>query len=213
MIPVNLIDSLDLLGTFVFAISGAFRATRHSLDFLGVMVLAVTTGIGGGLIRDMLLGATPAAAITSELYLGVCILGGLVVWIGARHVALQWNRVMFADAIGLGVFAAIGAAKGAEFGLGPIGVAIMAALTATGGGVVRDLLVREIPAVVRHDFYATATLIGAGVFLAVAALGASLPVQIWATIIITSGLRFYAMFHGVNLPRIEQIEEESAALS
>ncbi len=205
---MTLLDLLDILGTFVFAVSGGFRATRHSLDFLGVMVLAVTTGIGGGLIRDMLLGATPAAAITSELYLGVCILGGLVVWFGARRVALQWNRVMFADAIGLGVFTAIGAAKGAAFGLGPIGVAIMAALTATGGGVVRDLLVREIPAVVRHDFYATATLIGAGVFLGTAAAGASLPIQLWTTIIVTSGLRFYAMFKGVNLPRIEIVTEE-----
>ena len=206
---MTLIDVLDILGTFVFAVSGAFRATRHSLDFLGVMVLAVTTGIGGGLIRDMLLGATPAAAITSELYLGVCIVGGLVVWFAARRVALQWNRVMFADAIGLGVFAAIGAAKGSEFGLGPIGIAIMAALTATGGGVVRDLLVREIPAVVRHDFYATATLIGAGVFMLTGAAGASLTAQLWITMIATSGLRFYAMFKGVNLPKIEQVDEQS----
>jgi uncharacterized membrane protein YeiH len=205
---MGLIDILDLLGTFVFAVSGAFRATRHSLDFLGVMVLAVTTGIGGGLIRDMLLGATPAAAITSELYLGVCILGGLVVWVGAAHVATQWNRVMIADAIGLGVFAAIGAAKGAAFGLGPIGVAIMAALTATGGGVVRDLLVQEIPAVVKQDFYATATLIGAAVFLGMEALEFSLAVQIWSTAVVTSGLRFFAMFHGVNLPRIDSISQD-----
>jgi len=203
---MTLIDILDILGTFVFAVSGAFRATRHSLDFLGVMVLAVTTGIGGGLIRDMLLGATPAAAITSELYLGVCLLGGAVVWFGARGVATQWNRVMIADAIGLGVFAAIGAAKGSAFGLGPIGVAIMAALTATGGGVVRDLLVREIPAVVRHDFYATATLVGAAVFLLLEIIGVSLPVQIWSAAVVTSALRFYAMFKGVNLPRISSVD-------
>lgn len=192
---------LDIVGTFVFAVAGGFRATRHNLDLLGVMVLAVATGVGGGMIRDMLLGATPVAALESELYLGVCLVGGGVAFVASSRVATEWNRVMIADAVGLGVFAAIGAMKAIAFGVGPIGVMMMAALTATGGGAVRDVLVREVPAVVRHDFYATAALIGAAALLGAEAAGFGPDIQIWTAVIVTSGLRFYAMFHGVNLPR------------
>ena len=199
---MNLVEYLDIAGTFVFAIAGAFRATRHDLDLLGVMVLAVATGVGGGMIRDMLLGATPAAAIQSELYLGVCLAGGLVVFLAAERVATQWNRVMIMDAIGLGVFAAIGGVKGMEFGLGPIGVMIMSALTATGGGVVRDMLVREVPAVIRHDFYATAALLGGAALLGAEALELSKWAQIAVAAVTTSGLRFFAMTRGVGLPRV-----------
>ena len=196
------IEILDIAGTFVFAVAGAFRATRHHLDLLGVMVLAVATGVGGGMIRDMLLGATPVAAIQSELYLGVCLAGGVVVFLASERVATQWNRVMIMDAIGLGVFAAIGGLKGMDAGLGPIGVMIMAALTATGGGVVRDILVREVPAVIRHDFYATAALIGGAVLLGADALELSRIWQITLAAGVTSGLRFYAMVRGVGLPRV-----------
>ena len=194
------IEILDIAGTFVFAIAGAFRATRHHLDLLGIMVLAVATGVGGGMIRDMLLGATPVAAIQSELYLGVCLAGGAVVFLASNRVATQWNRVMIMDAIGLGVFAAIGGAKGMAFGLGPIGVMIMAALTATGGGVVRDILVREVPAVIRHDFYATAALLGGAALIGADALGLNGTWQIVIAAITTSGLRFFAMTRGVGLP-------------
>jgi len=208
--PMTIIDYLDIVGTFVFAVAGAFRATRHHLDLLGVMVLAVATGVGGGMIRDMLLGATPVAAIQSELYLGVCLAGGLVVFFASSRVATQWNRVMIMDAIGLGVFAAIGAAKGLAFGLGPIGVMIMAALTATGGGAVRDILVREVPAVIKHDFYATAALLGGAALLGADALGWSSWVQIWTAIGVTSGLRFYAMTRGVGLPKVNVSKEGNA---
>ncbi len=132
---MSLIDYMDIIGTFVFAVAGGLRAMRHDLDLLGVMVLSVATGVGGGMIRDMLLGATPVAAIQSELYLGVCIAGGLVVFFAGNRVATEWNRVAIIDAIGLGIFAAIGGAKGLEYGLGPIGVMITAALTASCGGI------------------------------------------------------------------------------
>lgn len=200
------IEVLDIIGTFVFAVAGAFRATRHHLDLLGIMVLAVATGVGGGMIRDMLLGATPVAAIQSELYLGVCIAGGLVVFLASERVGKQWNRVMIMDAIGLGVFAAIGGAKGMDFGLGPIGVMIMAALTATGGGVVRDMLVREVPAVIRHDFYATAALIGGAALIGADAIGLDATWQIVVAAVATSGLRFYAMTRGVGLPKARGVK-------
>lgn len=147
--------ALDLLGTFVFALSGAFKRRRRELDWLGIMVLSVLTGVGACLIRDMLLGATPLAAFQDEWYFAACLPGAAAVIVAAPKIAKRWNRVMLADAVGLGLFAALGAAKGAAHGLGPIGVVMVGALTATGGGVIRDILVGELPAILYKGFYAT----------------------------------------------------------
>ena len=197
---MELLYLIDLAGTLVFAVSGALQANRHELDFLGFMVLAVATGVGGGIIRDMMLGATPPAVFQDELYLIVCVVGGVLVFRAAPPIARRWNRVLVADAVGLGVFAAIGAAKAWAFGLGPIGVMMMAALTATGGGVVRDLLVREVPAVIKSGFYATAALIGGLVYWATASAELIEPVRVLVTAGATTGLRFWAMQRRINLP-------------
>ncbi len=203
----HLFEALDLTGTFVFAVAGGFRGTRHALDLLGVLVLAVVTGVGGGLIRDMLIGATPAASLADERYLVVCLIGGIVAFLASGRVAQQWNKVMIADAVGLGVFAAIGAAKASAFGLGPVGVMGMAALTATGGGAIRDVLVGEIPAVIRHDFYATAAIIGGAVYMGVESLGLSNAVAIWTTTLVVTGLRFWAMVGNLRLPTADVASE------
>ena len=205
---MTLLYAIDILGTLVFAISGALQANRHDLDFLGFMVLAVATGVGGGIIRDMMLGATPPAVFQDELYLIVCVIGGLIVFRAAPPIARRWNRVLVADAVGLGVFAAIGAAKGFAFGLGPIGVMMMAALTATGGGVVRDLLVREVPAVIKGGFYATAALLGGLVYWGLAGLELIEPVRVTLTAGVTTGLRFWAMRRNVSLPTARSLETQ-----
>lgn len=189
----------DIIGTFVFAISGAFRAMKYDLDVLGVLVVATATGVGGGIIRDVLLGIAPPAVFNDELYLLVCLAGGILVLFAEPRIARRWNEVMIADAIGLGVFAAIGALKSVEYGLGPIGVMMMSAMTATGGGVIRDLLVNEVPAVIKHDFYATAALAGGGALLVARAFELSLPLQISVAIVVASGLRFVAMAVPLNL--------------
>ena len=192
---------LDLIGTFVFAVSGGLKATRHRLDLLGILVLATLTGVGGGILRDLLLGDTPPAVFQDELFLAVCIAGGLLAFWAASHIEAWVQEMMIADAIGLGVFAAIGAAKAHAFDLGPIGIVMMAGLTATGGGVVRDVLVREIPAVIQKDFYATAALAGGLCFLGTLALELRAPFQLAITAILTTGLRFFAMYRQIHLPR------------
>ena len=199
--PDTILYILDLAGTFVFAISGGLKAVKHELDLLGILVLAILTGVGGGITRDVLLGSTPPAVFQEELYLIVCILGGLLVFLAASHVEPRWREMMVADAIGLGVFAGVGAVKASAFGLGPIGVIMMAGLTATGGGVIRDMLVREIPAVIQKDFYASAALAGGVVFLITSYFELGEIVQLTIVAITTSGLRFYAMFSRINLPR------------
>ena len=102
-----ILNSLDLLGTLAFALSGAFRAVKHELDLLGLVVLATLTGVGGGLIRDVLLGSTPPVALKDETYLLVCILGAMLAILGKRRIAFHWDLVMTADAIGLGVLSLI----------------------------------------------------------------------------------------------------------
>ena len=199
--PDTLLYILDLAGTFVFAVSGGLKAVRHELDLLGILVLAILTGVGGGITRDVLLGSTPPAVFQEELYLIVCILGGLLAFLAASHVEPRWREMMIADAIGLGVFAGVGAVKASTLGLGPIGIIMMAGLTATGGGVIRDVLVREIPAVIQKDFYASAALAGGVVFLITSYLHLDEIIQLSIVAITTTGLRFYAMFSRINLPR------------
>lgn len=205
--------TLDLIGTFVFALSGAFKGLKHELDWLGVSVLAVLTGVGGGLIRDVLLGETPPAAFQDERYFAVCLIGAFAVILGAPRIAKRWNRVMVADAIGLGLFAALGAAKGAAHGLGPLGTLMAGGLTAVGGGVIRDVLVGEKPAVIYKGFYATAALAGAAVLVGLAALGFSEAVQVSAAALVASGLRFVALVRNMSLPRAPFHPEPPSTLS
>ena len=136
---------IDLLGTLAFAFTGAFRAVKHELDWLGVIVLATMAGVGGGVIRDLLLGATPPVALRQPMYIGVCILGAVLTIVAKRRIVPQWDWVMLADALGLGFFAAVGAAQAEQAGANPMTIVLLAGLTAVGGGVIRDVLVCEIP--------------------------------------------------------------------
>lgn len=208
-----ILSSLDLLGTLAFAMSGAFRAVKHELDLLGLVVLAAATGVGGGIIRDILLGATPPTALQEETYILVCIAGAFLAILGKRYIALHWDWVMIADAIGLGVFTAIGAAKAEALHSGPITIIMMAALTATGGGVVRDMLVMEVPAILKSDFYATAALIGGGVFVATGHYDMSFEMRLAITIVITCTLRLIAMNQGMQLPRLKSLPESPSLLT
>jgi uncharacterized membrane protein YeiH len=205
--------ALDLLGTFVFAITGAFRAVKYELDILGVLVLSVFTGVGGGILRDVILGAYPPAVFTNEIYFLVCLAGGLLVFFSAPYIARWWTAVKVLDAIGLGVFAALGALKGYEHGLGPIGVVMMGTMTAVGGGVIRDILVSEIPAVLTSDFYATAAALGALAFWACEALGFGRETSLVAAAAFTIVLRLLAMRFHVSLPRVRNLPAAPADLA
>ena len=184
-----LLAVLDFAGTFVFALSGAFKGVRRGLDYLGITVLAVLTGVGGGIVRDVLLGATPPAVFRDERYLAICLGGAVAVLLFGRTISKTWNRVMLADAIGLGLFAAMGAAKGASFGLGPLGTIFCGALTAVGGGVIRDVLVGDRPAVLYKGYYATAAIIGAALLVFLGWLGVGETTRVAAAAITTSTLR------------------------
>lgn len=192
--------AFDIFGTFIFAMTGALRGVRHRLDFLGVIVLACTVGVGGGIFRDLLLGATPVAAYEHESYLLVCIATGMVVFFLAPHIEAKWSLISFGDAIGLGVFTALGAAKGLLYGAGPIGIILSGVFSAVVGGVLRDVMVREVPVVLTSDFYATASLIGGIVFVLLSRTSAPFPVQIAITAFLVMTIRLLALKFNVRLP-------------
>ncbi len=191
---------LDLGGTFVFAISGAVAAVRHRLDIFGVMVLAFAAGNAGGITRDLLIGAVPPAAIANWSYVGVSILAGFVVFFWNPLITRLDHPVQWFDAIGLAFFAVAGAEKALVHGLNPVMAALLGMLTGIGGGMLRDVLVREIPVVLRADLYALAALAGAIVVVAGHLLRVS---PIASTIVgglLCFALRYMAIRHGWHLP-------------
>lgn len=208
-----MMDLLDIFGTLIFALSGGFRAVKYELDILGVLILATSTGVGGGICRDVILGAHPPAAFSNEYYIVTCLIGGLLVFFFAHKLAFQWRKIIISDALGLGVFTAIGASKAYSFGLGPVGVVMMGCLTATGGGVIRDILVREIPAVIKTDFYATASILGGCVFLIMNTFCSVAEVTIPVTVIATTAFRMLAMRYDFHLPRVKKLPASPSELS
>jgi len=154
---------LDLVGTFVFALSGAFAGVKRRLDLFGVLVLSFVAGNLGGITRDVLIGATPPGAVSDWRYLGVSLLAGVITFWWSSLINRVWSPVLVFDAAGLGLFAVSGAQKGLAYGLNPVMAALMGMLTGIGGGMARDLLLADVPTVLRSDLYAIAALAGAAV--------------------------------------------------
>lgn len=203
-----LIYILDLFGTFVFAIAGGFKAVKHELDILGVFILATITGVGGGVLRDVMIGATPVSAFIDPVYFAVCILAGILVIIAAMKIARIWLFIKVSDAIGLGVFTAIGVAKAYELGLGYVGIIMAGMLTATGGGVIRDVLVQEVPLIVKSDFYATASFLGASMFYFLTLTSLSTSLNMILTMIFVTFARILAMSFNFELPKVNRLPAE-----
>lgn len=152
---------IDLVGVFAFALSGALIAVRKELDLFGVVVLAGTTGLGGGFLRDVLIDATPPAALTDWRYVVVCLSAGLVTFFLHPGLGRREKWVNLFDAFGLSLFCVTGTIKAMDFGLGPVPASLMGLATGIGGGMVRDVLAGRVPMVFRGDLYAFPALAGA----------------------------------------------------
>ena len=197
---MDLIYLFDLVGTCIFAITGAVKGVRCRLDILGVVVFAATVGCGGGMIRDMLIGATPVAALSNSSYIIICVVTGLLVFISAPRFVGRWRVILYADSLGLGVFTAIGVAKGALYGIGPVGQILCGIFSAVGGGVVRDIMSRSVPTVLTSDFYATASLIGGLAYLLLVRLGSGHLTSFLAVTALVFLIRLIAIKFNFNLP-------------
>lgn len=159
----NLLLTLDLVGTAVFAASGAAVGVKHRLDVFGVCVLAFVAGNAGGMLRDVLIGSVPPAALSGWLYVTISLLAGVVTFVWHPRLERLHTPVLIFDAAGLGLFSVSGTQKALSYGLNPLIAALLGMLTGIGGGMLRDIFVGEIPTVLRKDFYALAALAGAGV--------------------------------------------------
>jgi len=191
---------MDLGGTFVFAISGAVAAVNRRLDIFGILVLSFVAGNFGGITRDVLIGAVPPAALTDGRYLLVSVLAGLVTFFLYAGVDRLHTPVLLFDAVGLAFFAVAGAQKAIEFGLSPVMSALLGMLTGIGGGMMRDVLLTEIPQVLRSDLYAVAALAGASIVVIGHMLGAPYGISAIAGGAMCFGFRFGAIRYGWRLP-------------
>jgi uncharacterized membrane protein YeiH len=197
---------LDLGGTFVFALSGAAQGIRHKLDLFGVLVLSVVAATAGGIMRDVLIGATPPAAILDYRYLVVCIVAGLALFLmypfrDQTQLGDRLRRpVLVFDAAGLALFAVAGALKALAFQLGPLQAVLIGGLTAVGGGVVRDVLVSEVPTILYSELYAVAALAGATVVVVGRALHFPSDTMAVAGAALCFVLRLIAIHRGWRLP-------------
>jgi uncharacterized membrane protein YeiH len=191
---------VDLAGTFVFALSGALAGVERRLDLFGVLVLSFAAGCFGGIARDVLIGAVPPASISDLRYLTVAVIAGLVTfrWHGVVH---RWrNPVLLFDGAGLAFFAASGTQKAIAFGLSPIMAALLGMLTGIGGGITRDVLLAEVPAVLRGELYAVAALAGASVVV-LGDIGRIPPtLAMGVGLSLCFGLRMMAIRRGWRLP-------------
>ena len=197
----TLLAALDLAGTAVFAVSGAGLGVRYRLDVFGVCVLALVAGNAGGVIRDLLIGAVPVAAIGGWEYVTVSLIVGLVTF--RWHPSIERLRVpiLLFDAAGLALFAVAGTHKALALGLNPFMAALLGMLTGIGGGMIRDVLVREIPTVLRSDLYAVAALAGAGVVVAGHLLQLPPTLTTLGGAAFCFGIRLGAIRRGWSLPR------------
>ena len=196
----TLLVAFDLGGTFVFALSGATAAVKHRLDLFGVLVLSFAAGNSGGIARDVMIGAVPPAAISDWRYVAVSILAGLITFFWYRIINRLSSPVLVFDAAGLALFAVSGAGKALAFHAGPVAATLLGMLTGIGGGMVRDVLVREIPTVLRTELYAVAALIGAAAVVIGRMLHLPSGAAATAGAVLCFGLRFMAMRFGWHLP-------------
>lgn len=192
---------IDLLGTLAFAISGASKAIHYKLDWLGLLVMAIVTGVGGGVTRDLLLGSTPPLALQNPNYILVCIVGAILTLVVEKRFKLFMRLTLVIDALGLGFFTAVGASKATQMEAGALAVILLAMITAAGGGVIRDILVSEIPQVLKSDFYATAAFLGSILFLLLGASSYSPTTQMLITTAFTFIVRLIAIRHRLHLPK------------
>jgi uncharacterized membrane protein YeiH len=201
---------LDLLGTFVFALSGAIAGIKHGLDLFGVLVVSFAAGNFGGIMRDLLIGAVPPPGIADWRYIAVSVLAGVITFRWGSIVDRMQSSVLIFDAAGLGLFAVSGALKALDFHLGPVAAVLLGMLTGIGGGMVRDILVNEVPSVLRGDVYAVAALAGAAVVVGGRLLALPSAAVTVAGAILCFALRFIAIQRGWQLPVARRDERQRA---
>lgn len=211
--------ALDLLGVFVFALSGGLVAVRVNLDLIGVCVLSWIAGLGGGVIRDVFIGATPPVGISDWRLMGIALLAGLVVFtlyaiavdpdVPMRRLRRRaGSLVRVLDAVGLAIFSVAGALKALSFDAGPLAAISVGLITAIGGGLMRDVIAGQVPEVLRRELYAIPALIGAGSVVLADQIGYLSAPVVWGSVILVFTIRIVAVILDLNAPRALRTGED-----
>lgn len=199
MVP-TLTGLLDLFGVAVFAVTGALTASRKQMDVVGFALLATVTGIGGGTLRDLVLGAQPVFWVREPVYVVVCVAVAILVFFTAHIPESRYRLLLWLDALGLSFFCVAGAEKALEAQAGWFIAIVMGVITATFGGVVRDVLGGEVPVILRKEIYATAALAGAAIFVAMILAGVTGWPAALAGFAVCLAIRGLALQRGWSLP-------------
>lgn len=203
-----ILQLFDLIGAFVFALSGGVLAVRHRLDLFGVLVLSCATAVTGGIVRDVLIGAIPPAALADWHLLSTAMLAGVVTFYWHDIIERLRNPVLMFDAAGLALFAVLGTGKALAFGLSPFAATLLGIITGIGGGIARDLLVARTPVVLQQtELYAVAALVGGGIVAVAHAFGWPQAPAMVVGALLCFGLRFMAIRRGWRLPVARDIDK------
>ena len=201
--PDILLLVVDLMGVFVFAVEGAMAGIRAQLDVLGLLVVSFATALGGGMIRDVLIGAIPPNSVRDWRYPATAFAGGGAVFFFYQFFQQAPSPLMITfDAVGLSLCAIAGAGKALEFGINPMLSVLMGAVTGVGGGTIRDILLNRVPAVLQTDVYAAAALAGAGVVVIGMKLKMPRSLVMTAGAVVCFVLRMVAVWRHWNLPKV-----------
>lgn len=198
------ISVLDYLGTAAFAITGASKAIVHKADIFGIIVLATVVGVAGGITRDVIFGRFPTA-FSDPIYIGITVIVGISMFFLYSYFKKRMNVWLVFDAIGLGVFSIIGASIAYQIvGLDFLPIMFGGVITAIGGGILRDVFVREIPIVFVKEVYAVASIIGIVIFYVILYYGGDMQVASIIGIVAATGIRLLAMKYNWNLPKVRE---------
>jgi uncharacterized membrane protein YeiH len=195
---------LDLAGTFAFALSGAVAARERGLDWFGIGVIAFTVACGGGVLRDLCIGAIPPAGLADWRYMAAAVVAAVLAAASNGIVRRLAHPVTLFDTLGLGLFAVTGAQKALLFGTNAEVAVLMGMVTAVGGGVARDVLLNRVPVILQREIYASAALVGAAIATFGDALGLASPALTWCAVAACFALRMASLRYRWNLPRFKR---------
>jgi len=200
-LDVNLQLALDLVGVFAFALSGGLVAVKKRLDLFGVLVLAAAAALGGGVLRDLLIGRVPPVGISDWRLLGCAVLAGLVTFLYHPGVERISRLVRVLDAAGLAVFAIGGSLTALGAGQEPLPSVLVGVITAVGGGMLRDVLAGQVPEVLRREMYALPALLGSTLVVAAHRYDVINPVVVWGCVTLVFTIRMVAVVLDVHAPK------------
>ncbi|MGW8311833.1 MAG: trimeric intracellular cation channel family protein [Desulfuromonadales bacterium] len=198
---MNILYILDLIGTAAFAASGAWVGVRKHMDLFGVLVLGMVTAVGGGTLRDLLLGDIPPFSLKNEAYITLATVVSVIVFVNRNRFQTFEKPLLYFDAIGLGTFVVIGTTKAIDFQVGWLAAVLMGVTTGTAGGIIRDILANQVPLILRREIYASACIVGGVLLVGLEHLGTGRSVAALISALTVISVRLLAIRYDWGLPR------------